>query len=72
MDLNLLKNTQLFADLEEKEIAAIGEICSEQSFKFGQKISTKVIPEIDCTSYQKAKCASPEMCQAPAKKLSPS
>ncbi len=38
MDLNLLKNSQLFADLDEEEIAAIGEICSEQSFKFGQKI----------------------------------
>ncbi len=38
MDLNLLKNAQLFADLEEKEIAAVAEICSEQSFKFGQKI----------------------------------
>ncbi len=38
MDLNLLKNSQLFADLDEEEIAAIGEICSEQSFKFGKKI----------------------------------
>ncbi len=38
MDLNLLKNAQLFADLDEAEIAAVGEICSEQSFKFGQKI----------------------------------
>ncbi len=38
MDLNLLKNSQLFADLDEEEIATIGKICSEQSFKFGQKI----------------------------------
>ena len=38
MDLNLLKNSQLFAGLDEEEIATIAKICSEQSFKFGQKI----------------------------------
>ncbi len=38
MDLNLLKNSQLFAGLDEEEIATIAKICSEQSFKSGQKI----------------------------------
>ena len=38
MDLSLLKNAQLFTDLDEDELAAVEKICSEQSFKFGQKI----------------------------------
>ncbi len=38
MDLTLLKNAQVFAGLEEEELATVAEICSEQSFKFGQRI----------------------------------
>ena len=38
MDLTLLKNAQVFADLDDEELATVAEICSEQSFKFGEKI----------------------------------
>ncbi len=38
MDINLIKNAQVFADLDDDELAAVAEISSEQSFKFGQKI----------------------------------
>ena len=38
MDLSLLKNAQLFTDLDEDELAAVEKICTEHSFKFGQKI----------------------------------
>jgi CRP-like cAMP-binding protein len=38
MDLTLLKKAQVFADLDDEELAIVAEICSEQSFKFGEKI----------------------------------
>ena len=38
MDLELLKNAQIFSELDDDEIAAVAEICNEMSFKFGQKI----------------------------------
>ena len=44
MDLSLVKNAQIFADLDEDEVAAVGEICSEQSFKFGKKIFSEGDP----------------------------
>lgn len=38
MDLNLLKQAALFSTLDEEELSRVGEICKEQSFKFGQTI----------------------------------
>ena len=38
MDLTLLRNAQVFAGLDDEELAIVAEICSEQSFKFGQRI----------------------------------
>ncbi|MDH5643108.1 MAG: cyclic nucleotide-binding domain-containing protein [Gemmatimonadota bacterium] len=38
MDVNLLKQTQIFADLEEDELKLVAEICKENTFKFGQTI----------------------------------
>jgi CRP/FNR family transcriptional regulator, cyclic AMP receptor protein len=38
MDLALIKQAALFSTLEEDELAAVGEICKEQNFKFGQHI----------------------------------
>ena len=38
MDVDLLKQAQIFADLEQDELEAVAEICSELSFKFGQRI----------------------------------
>ena len=38
MDLALLKKAVIFSTLEEDELAAVAEICKEQSFKFGQTI----------------------------------
>lgn len=38
MDLALLKNAAIFADLTEEELARVAEICKEQKFKFGQTI----------------------------------
>lgn len=38
MDLALLKNTALFADLDESELGLVAEICKEQTFKGGQTI----------------------------------
>ncbi len=34
----MLKNAQVFADLDDEELATVAEICSAQSFKFGEKI----------------------------------
>ncbi len=38
MDLDLLRQAQIFADLDQEELEAVAEICSELSFKFGQRI----------------------------------
>jgi CRP-like cAMP-binding protein len=38
MDLALLKNTALFADLDDSELGQVAEICKEQAFKGGQTI----------------------------------
>ena len=38
MNVDLIKQAQIFADLDDDELAAVAEISSEQSFKFGQKI----------------------------------
>ena len=38
MDLQLLKKTAIFADLDEGELARVAEICKEQSYKGGQTI----------------------------------
>ena len=38
MEVDLLKQAQIFKDLDEEELTAVAEICSELSFKFGQKI----------------------------------
>ncbi len=38
MDVDLLKQAQIFADLEQDELEAVAEICSELSFKFGQRV----------------------------------
>ena len=38
MDLQLLKKTAIFADLDEGELARVAEICKEQHFKSGQTI----------------------------------
>ena len=38
MDLSLLKQAQLFADLDESELQTVSEICTEQKFKSAQKI----------------------------------
>ena len=38
MDLSLLKNAAIFADLTEAELERVAEICTEQQFKFGQTI----------------------------------
>ncbi len=38
MDLTLLRNTALFADLDEGELARVAEICREQTYKPGQTI----------------------------------
>ena len=38
MDLQLLKKTAIFADLDDGELARVAEICKEQTFKSGQQI----------------------------------
>ncbi len=38
MDLALLKNAAIFADLTDEELARVAEVCKEQKFKFGQTI----------------------------------
>ncbi len=38
MDLGLLKNAAIFADLSDSELERVGEICNEQQFKFGQTV----------------------------------
>ena len=38
MQMDLLKQAQIFADLDEQELEAVAEICTEISFKFGQKV----------------------------------
>lgn len=38
MDLELLKKTAIFADLDEGELAQVAEICKEQSFQGGHFI----------------------------------
>lgn len=38
MDLQLLKKTAIFADLDDGELARVAEICKEQTFKSGQHI----------------------------------
>lgn len=38
MDLQLLRKTAIFADLDEGELARVAEICKEQSFTGGQHV----------------------------------
>ncbi len=38
MDLSLIKQAAIFADLTEAEVLHVAEICHEQRFKFGQVI----------------------------------
>ena len=38
MDISLIKKAAIFADLSEKELERVLEICTEQQFKFGQTI----------------------------------
>lgn len=38
MNLELLKKTAIFADLDEGELARVAEICQEQTFKSGEGI----------------------------------
>jgi CRP-like cAMP-binding protein len=38
MELQLLKDTAIFRDLDEAELATVAEICKEQHFKSGQVI----------------------------------
>jgi CRP-like cAMP-binding protein len=38
MDLQLLKKTAIFADLDEGELDRVAEICKEQQFRSGQSI----------------------------------
>ena len=38
MDLDLLKQAQIFAGLDQEELEAVAEICSELSFKFGKRV----------------------------------
>jgi CRP/FNR family cyclic AMP-dependent transcriptional regulator len=38
MDLSLIKNSAIFADLEGDELERVAEICNEQQFKFGKTI----------------------------------
>ena len=38
MDLDLLKNAAIFADLDESELGRVAEICTPAEFKFGQTI----------------------------------
>lgn len=38
MNLDLLKKTVVFADLDEGELARVAEICQEQTFKSGEVI----------------------------------
>lgn len=38
MDINLLKQAAVFADLDEDEMKHVAEICKEHQFKFGQYI----------------------------------
>lgn len=38
MDVSLLKQADIFADLDDDELATIADVCSEQRFSTGQKI----------------------------------
>ena len=38
MDLNLLKQTAIFHDLDDGELARVGEVCREQKFAVGQHV----------------------------------
>lgn len=38
MDISLIRQAGIFADLEDDELKQIAEICKEQQFKFGQYI----------------------------------
>ncbi|HTS89749.1 MAG TPA: cyclic nucleotide-binding domain-containing protein [Gemmatimonadales bacterium] len=38
MDLQLLKKTAIFADLDEGELARVAEICKEQNYQSGQYV----------------------------------
>ena len=38
MDLSLIKNSAIFADLDENELERVAEITQEQKFKFGKMI----------------------------------
>ena len=38
MDLSLIKNAAIFADLDDDELERVAEICKEQQFKFGKTI----------------------------------
>lgn len=38
MDIELLRQAAIFADLDDEELQTVAEICKEQQFKFGQTI----------------------------------
>lgn len=38
VDLKLIKQAAIFADLDDAEIERVAEVCKEQTFKFGQTI----------------------------------
>jgi CRP-like cAMP-binding protein len=38
MDLTLLKQAAIFADLTDEELVHVAEICKEQTYKFGQTV----------------------------------
>jgi len=44
MDLQLLRKTAIFADLDEGELDRVAEICKEQQFKSGQTIFKEAEP----------------------------
>jgi CRP-like cAMP-binding protein len=44
MDLGLIKNAAIFADLTDDQLGRIGEICQEQQFKFGQTVFSEGEP----------------------------
>jgi len=44
MDLQLLKKTAIFADLDEGELARVAEICKEQTFEGGHFIFREAEP----------------------------
>lgn len=44
MDIGLIKQAAIFADLTESELEHVGEICNEQQFKSGQTVFSEGEP----------------------------